>query len=135
MSALCLYTVTGWGVMSCVCSMAFLCGSTLVKIPLLQADTVAIWITDLFFLTHNLELLGHLDLPQTFLLLRFLSLLFLVFLAQSVERLASIAKLSQLILQRLIVTWINRIYLNNNYLGFEVLYVFNDRIIFSTKMS
>ena len=37
------YTVTGWGVMSCVCSMAFLCGSTLVKVPLLQAGTVAIW--------------------------------------------------------------------------------------------
>ena len=31
-----------WGVMSCVCSMAFLCGSTLVKVPLLQAGTVAI---------------------------------------------------------------------------------------------
>ena len=29
--------------MSCVCDMAFLCGSTLVKIPLLQADTVVIW--------------------------------------------------------------------------------------------
>ena len=28
---MCLYTVTGWGVMSCVCSMTFLCGSTLVK--------------------------------------------------------------------------------------------------------
>ena len=26
----CLYTVTGWGVVSCVCGMAFLCGSTLV---------------------------------------------------------------------------------------------------------
>ena len=36
-----LYTVTGWGVMSCVCGMAFLCGSTLVKVPLLQAGTVA----------------------------------------------------------------------------------------------
>ena len=42
-SAPCLYTVTGWGVTSCVCSMAFLCGSTLVKVPLLQAGTVAIW--------------------------------------------------------------------------------------------
>ena len=42
-SALCLYTVTGWGVVSCVWGMAFLCGSTLVKVPLLQADTVAIW--------------------------------------------------------------------------------------------
>ena len=53
---LCLYTVTGWGVMSYVCilwrggvschtscGMAFLCGSTLVKVPLLQAGTVAIW--------------------------------------------------------------------------------------------
>ena len=36
-------SVTGWGVMSCVCSMAFLCGSTLVKVPLLQAGTVAVW--------------------------------------------------------------------------------------------
>ena len=42
-SAPCLYAVTEWGVMSCVCSMAFLCGSTLVKVPLLQADTIAIW--------------------------------------------------------------------------------------------
>ena len=41
-SAPCLYIVTGWGVMSCVCSMAFLCGSTLVKVPLLQAGTVVI---------------------------------------------------------------------------------------------
>ena len=41
--ALCLYTVTEWGVMSCVCGMTFLCGSTLVKVPLLQAGTVAIW--------------------------------------------------------------------------------------------
>ena len=41
-SALCLYTVTGWGVMSCVCGMAFLCGSTLVKLSLLQTGTVAI---------------------------------------------------------------------------------------------
>ena len=40
-SALCLYTVTGWGVMSCVCGMAFLCGSTLFKVPLLQVGTVA----------------------------------------------------------------------------------------------
>ena len=38
----CLYTVTGWGVVSCVCGMAFLCGSTLVKVPLLQAGTVVI---------------------------------------------------------------------------------------------
>ena len=29
--------------MSCVCGMAFLCGSTLVKVPLLQAGTVVIW--------------------------------------------------------------------------------------------
>ena len=42
-SAPCLYTVTEWGVMSCVCSMAFLCGSTLVKVPLLQAGIIAIW--------------------------------------------------------------------------------------------
>ena len=42
-TALCLYSVTGWGVMSCVCGMAFLCGSTLVKVSLLQAGTVAIW--------------------------------------------------------------------------------------------
>ena len=41
--ALCLYTVTKWGVMSCVYGMTFLCGSTLVKVPLLQAGTVAIW--------------------------------------------------------------------------------------------
>ena len=42
-------SVTGWGVMSCVCLcyasksiyMAFLCGSTLVKVPLLQAGTSA----------------------------------------------------------------------------------------------
>ena len=26
----------GWGFMSCVCGMVFLCGSTLVKVPLLQ---------------------------------------------------------------------------------------------------
>ena len=31
------------GVVSCVCGMTFLCGSTLVKVPLLQAGTVAIW--------------------------------------------------------------------------------------------
>ena len=42
-SALCLYTLAGWGVMSCVCGMAFLCGSTLVKVPLLQSGTVVIW--------------------------------------------------------------------------------------------
>ena len=42
-SAPCLYTVTGWGVMSCVCGMVFLCSSTLVKVPLVQAGTVAIW--------------------------------------------------------------------------------------------
>ena len=41
-SALCLHTVMGWDVMSCVCSMAFLCGSTLVKVPLLQIGTIAI---------------------------------------------------------------------------------------------
>ena len=28
---------TGWGVVSCVCGMTFLCGSTLVKVSLLQA--------------------------------------------------------------------------------------------------
>ena len=39
---LCLYSVTGWGVMSCVCGMAFLCGSTLVKVPLLQPGIVAV---------------------------------------------------------------------------------------------
>ena len=42
-SAPCLYTVTGWVVMSCVCGMTFLCGSTLVKVSMLQAGTVAIW--------------------------------------------------------------------------------------------
>ena len=41
-SALCLYTVTGWGVMSCVCGIVFLCDSTLVKVSLLQAGTVVI---------------------------------------------------------------------------------------------
>ena len=40
---LCLYTVMGWSVMSCVCGMAFLCGSTLVNVPLLQAGTIAMW--------------------------------------------------------------------------------------------
>ena len=35
--------VTGCGVMSWVCSLTFLCGSTLVKVPLLQAGTIAIW--------------------------------------------------------------------------------------------
>ena len=39
----CVYTVTGWGAMSCVCGMVFLCGSTLVKVPLLQAGSVVIW--------------------------------------------------------------------------------------------
>ena len=43
MLALCLYTVTGWGVMSCVYGMAFLCGSTLVKVPLLKVGTITIW--------------------------------------------------------------------------------------------
>ena len=33
----------GVGVVPCVCGMAFLCGSTLVKVPLLQAGTVVIW--------------------------------------------------------------------------------------------
>ena len=47
MSAPCLYTVTGWGVMSCVCGMAFLCGSTLVKVPLLQAGTVVMLKSDI----------------------------------------------------------------------------------------
>ena len=41
-SALCLYIVMRWGVISCVCGMAFLCGSTLVKVSLLQVGTVAI---------------------------------------------------------------------------------------------
>ena len=36
----CLYTVTGWGVMSCVCGMTFLCCSTLIEVPLLQAGTM-----------------------------------------------------------------------------------------------
>ena len=40
---LCLYTVTWWGIMSCVCGVVFMCSSTLVKIPLLQAGTVVIW--------------------------------------------------------------------------------------------
>ena len=31
-----------WYVMSCICDMAFQCGSTLIKAPLLQAGTVAI---------------------------------------------------------------------------------------------
>ena len=39
---MCLYAVTGWGVMSCVCGLTFLCGSTIVKVPLLQAGNVAI---------------------------------------------------------------------------------------------
>ena len=39
-SAPCLYNVTWWGVMSCVCGMAFLSGSTLVKVHLIQAGTV-----------------------------------------------------------------------------------------------
>ena len=38
-----LYTVTGWDAMSCVCCMVFLCGSTLVKVPLLQSGTVVVW--------------------------------------------------------------------------------------------
>ena len=38
-----VYTVTGWGVMPCLCRMAFLCGSTLVKVPLLQVGTIMIW--------------------------------------------------------------------------------------------
>ena len=37
-----VYCEEGGGVKSCVCSMAFQCGSTLVKIPLLQAGNVAI---------------------------------------------------------------------------------------------
>ena len=37
-----MYTVTGLDAMSCVCGMYFLCGSTLVKVPLPQAGTVAI---------------------------------------------------------------------------------------------
>ena len=35
--------VTGWGVMSWVCGMAFLCGITLVKVLLQQTGTVVIW--------------------------------------------------------------------------------------------
>ena len=44
MSAPCLYTVTRWVVVSCVCGMAFMhmCGSTLVKVPLLQAGIRAV---------------------------------------------------------------------------------------------
>ena len=38
-----MYTVTGLGVMSCICGVVFLCGSTLVKVQLLQAGTVVIW--------------------------------------------------------------------------------------------
>ena len=34
---------TEWGVVSCVCGMAFLCGSISVKVPLLQEGTIAIW--------------------------------------------------------------------------------------------
>ena len=41
MSAPCLYTVIGWGVISCGCGMTFLCGSTLVKVSLLQTGTIA----------------------------------------------------------------------------------------------
>ena len=41
-SAPCLYTVMGWGVMSYVCDIEFHSGSTFVKVPLLQAGTVAI---------------------------------------------------------------------------------------------
>ena len=33
----------GGDVMFCVCGMAFLCGSTLVTVPLLQAGTIEIW--------------------------------------------------------------------------------------------
>ena len=33
----------GMSVMSCVYNMTFLCGSTFVKVPLLQAGTVTIW--------------------------------------------------------------------------------------------
>ena len=32
-----------WGVLPCVCSLAFQCGSTLVNVPLLQASTAVIW--------------------------------------------------------------------------------------------
>ena len=39
----CMYTLTWWSVMHCVCGMAFQCGSTLVKVPLLQACTIVIW--------------------------------------------------------------------------------------------
>ena len=42
MLALCLYTVTGWAVVSCVYGMTFLLCNTLVKVPLLLASTVAI---------------------------------------------------------------------------------------------
>ena len=43
--ALCVYTVAGWDVMSCVfgiTGMAFLYGSILVKVPMLQVGTVVI---------------------------------------------------------------------------------------------
>ena len=43
MLTLCSYTMTEMGVMSYVCSMAFLWGNTLVKVSLLQAGTIAIW--------------------------------------------------------------------------------------------
>ena len=42
-SAPCVFTVTGWCVMSCVCGMAFMCGSTLLKVPLLLASSIARW--------------------------------------------------------------------------------------------
>ena len=37
-----VYCDGGGGVVSCVCGMAFLCSSTLVKVPLLQAGTIVI---------------------------------------------------------------------------------------------
>ena len=49
-----IYTVKGWGVMSCVSCMIFHCGSTLVKVPMLQADTVVIYI-QMFKATFNLN--------------------------------------------------------------------------------
>ena len=37
----CLYTVTGWGAMSCVCGLMY-CSVALIKVSLLQAGTVVI---------------------------------------------------------------------------------------------
>ena len=37
MAKLCLYILTEWGIMSFICGMIFQCGSTVVKVPQLQA--------------------------------------------------------------------------------------------------